>query len=237
MRVLRCLITAPTFPVAIIYRPSLHLLNTESALRLTRAGAHLFGTLNAPPLKTFVELAEDAAQAVARRNVARGDLDRPLDDHFRIGERDLLDPAALLHLGAGALEELGAVLERLLGHVGADDRPFLEEQTVTRVRHDALVELLDLAKLGLVNLDVAHSRQGKERGKLYIGSSGRRSAGFLGAVRRVVRVARAPTGRERRLKTGERDGPAGLNLGPRVVTVEEDRREPGPGRRPCVAPE
>ena len=74
--------------------------------------------------------------------------------------RDVRDPAPLLQLLARALEIMGPVLEGQLGHGGAEDGPLLEEQAVAGVRHDAFVELLDLAELILVQLDLTHSEGG-----------------------------------------------------------------------------
>src|SRR5271157_4530772 len=167
MRVLRSLTTAPTFPVAIISFPSLELLDPEAALGGPGAGAHLLSAFNAPPLKTFVELAEHAPESVAGRDVAGSDLDRPFHDDLGIREGDLAHPPPFLQEMGDALEVVRPVLERLLGHVGTDDRSFLEEQTVTSVGHHALVQLHDLTELGLVDLDGSHGRGPHGRG-LYI---------------------------------------------------------------------
>src|ERR1700683_4500110 len=159
MRVLRSWITPPTFPVAIIPGySSLHLFDSEMAFGGPGRGTHLFGAFDARPLKTFVELAEDAPQPVARGDVARGDLDRPLDRDFPVLELDLFEPPALLQDLGRPLEVFRAVLEGLVGHIGAEDRPFLEEQAVTGVGHHALVEFLDPVQLRLVELHVTHGR-------------------------------------------------------------------------------
>src|SRR5208282_3769256 len=169
MRVLRSLITEPTFPVAIIRTSPSDLLYPEPTLPLPGARARLFCAFNAPPFKTFVELAEHAPEAVAGRNVAWGDLDRPPGHRFVFGETNLLDPASLHEDLRRSVEEVGTVLEGLLRHRGAHDRPFLEEQAVAGVGHHALVKILDLAKLRLVDLDVSigHRRLG-HRGRSYI---------------------------------------------------------------------
>src|SRR5208283_114571 len=167
MRVLRSFTTAPTFPVAITSFPSLQLLDPEAALGGPGARAHLLSAFNAPPFKTFVELAKHAPETVAGRDVARGDLDRPFHDHFRVGEGDLLDPSPFLQQMGDAVEIVRPVLEGLLGHRRSDDRSLLEEQSVARMRHHALVQLHNLVELGLVDLDGPHGHGSHQRG-LYI---------------------------------------------------------------------
>src|SRR5208282_2995693 len=147
----------------------LQLLDPEAALGGPGATAHLLSAFNAPPLKTFVELAEHPPEPMARGDVARADLDRALDDHFGLGERDLLDPSTFLQDVRDPVEIVRSVLERLLGHPRPDDRAFLEEQAVAGVRHHALVQLLDLAELRLVDFDGSHGR-GPHRRARYISS-------------------------------------------------------------------
>src|SRR5215472_8721007 len=130
MRLLRSLITAPTLPCAIIYPESSHLLDAETTLTLADVVARLFCTFDARPLKTFVELAENPSETVARGDVTRRDLDRALDDDLAVLELNLLDPAAVLEQLPRALVKMGAVLEGLRGHVRADHGAFFEEKSV-----------------------------------------------------------------------------------------------------------